>query len=119
MIMRLRLLEILGNYFNIMAMASNGQEGLDFYAQYNPDFIMLDISMPEKDGLHALHEILSRFPKARVVIMSAVGQRQIVFEALKLGARDFIVKPFDSERVLKSVKRLFEVKGRKEGKMET
>jgi two-component system chemotaxis response regulator CheY len=58
-------------------------------------------------GLEALKAILETFPDARVVIVSAVGQKQIVFQALGLGAKDFIIKPFEPERVLKSIKRLF------------
>jgi len=107
-IMRLRLSEILKSDFNIVAMASNGREALDLYAQYEPDFITLDISMPAKDGITVLQELIAKYPNVKVIMVSAVGQKQIVFEALSMGAKDFIVKPFEPERVLKAVQRLFE-----------
>ena len=107
MIMRMRLREILDQEFNIVAEAANGQEALSLYAELKPDFITLDISMPQLNGIEALKMILEKYPDARVVIVSAVGQKQIVFEALGLGAKDFIIKPFEAERVLKSIRRLF------------
>ncbi|MFH0975969.1 MAG: response regulator [Spirochaetota bacterium] len=107
-IMRQRLRTILMNDFDIIAEASNGAEAFKMYSQFKPDFVTLDISMPEMNGLDALHNLISEFPDARIVIVSAVGQRQIVFDALAMGAKDFIVKPFEPDRVLKSLKRLFE-----------
>ncbi len=107
-IMRMRLREILEKEFAIVAEASNGEEALAMYNAHLPDFLTLDITMPHMNGLRALKGILSSYPDARVVIVSAVGQKQIVFEALELGAKDFVVKPFDPERVLKAVRRLFE-----------
>ncbi len=107
MIMRMRLREILDHEFNIVAEAANGQEALSLYAEHEPDFITLDISMPQLNGIEALKMILEKYPDARVVIVSAVGQKQIVFEALGLGAKDFIINPFEAERVLKSIRRLF------------
>lgn len=106
-IMRLRLREILEKEFTIVAEASNGQEALALYKKHAPDFITLDITMPQVNGLEALKAILGQHPQARVVIVSAVGQKQVVFDALGMGAKDFIVKPFEPERVLKAVKRLF------------
>jgi two-component system, chemotaxis family, chemotaxis protein CheY len=107
-IMRLRLLEILEKEFAIVAQASNGAEALQMYGVYKPDFLTLDITMPKMNGLETLKKIVSAYPGAKVVIVSAVGQKQVVFEALEMGAKDFIVKPFDSERVLKAIRRLFE-----------
>lgn len=106
-IMRLRLREILEREFNIVAEAENGREAMNLYAHLSPDFVTLDITMPEVNGIEALKCILGKHPDAKVIIVSAVGQKQIVFEALGMGAKDFIVKPFDPERVLKAVKRLF------------
>ena len=107
-IMRMRLREILEREFTIVAEASNGKEAVALAAEYRPDFVTLDISMPEVNGLDALKSLLGGQPTPKVVIVSAVGQKQVVFDALGMGARDFIVKPFEPERVLKAVKRLFE-----------
>ena len=107
MIMRIRLREILSKDFNIVAEAANGLEALELYGQHKPDFITLDITMPHVDGIEVLQGILSRFPDARIVMVSAVGQKQIVFEALSLGAKDFIIKPFERDRVLMAITRLF------------
>lgn len=107
LIMRSRLREILEKDFSIVAEASNGKEALEQYEKYKPDFITLDISMPQMDGIDALQKILTAYPDARIVIVSAVGQKQMVFKALSSGAKDFIVKPFEADRILKSIHRLF------------
>ena len=107
-IMRQRLRAILEHDFEIVAEASNGKEGMEAYSKFVPDFLTLDISMPEMNGLDALKKIITGHPDAKIIIVSAVGQKQIVFEALSMGAKDFIIKPFEPERVHKSVKRLFE-----------
>ena len=88
--------------------AENGEQAISLYNEVKPDFVTLDITMPGVDGLHALDSILSEHPDAKVVIVSAVGQKQIVFQALSKGAKDFIVKPFERERVLRAVNRLFD-----------
>lgn len=106
-IMRLRLREILEKEFAIVAEASDGQEAISLFTEHSPDFLTLDITMPKVNGIDTLKSILSRHPDAKVIIVSAVGQKQIVFEALGLGARDFVVKPFDPERVMRAVRRLF------------
>lgn len=106
-IMRIRLREILEPEFQIVAEANDGDEALVHYAAYRPDFVTLDITMPHLNGIEVLKKILGKHPEAKIVIVSAVGQKQIVFEAIALGARDFIIKPFERDRVLKAVKRLF------------
>ncbi len=107
-IMRLRLRDILEPYYKIVAEAENGDQALSLFKENKPDFLTLDITMPGVDGLEALQNILAADPHAKVVIVSAVGQKQIVFQALSKGAKDFIVKPFESERVRKSIDRLFD-----------
>ena len=94
--------------FAIVAEASNGEEALQMYNEHTPDFLTLDITMPHMNGLDALKGILASHHDAKIVIVSAVGQKQVVFDALELGAKDFIVKPFDPERVLKAIRRLFQ-----------
>lgn len=107
-VMRMRLRDILEPTYKITAEAENGDQAISLYNETKPDFVTLDITMPGVDGLQALENILGNHPDARVVIVSAVGQRQIVFQALSKGAKDFIVKPFEPDRVLKAIGRLFE-----------
>jgi len=106
-VMRMRLRDILEKKYEIVAEAENGKQAMAQYFEKKPDFITLDISMPQVDGLEALDMILTADPTARVVIVSAVGQKKIVFDALSRGAKDFIVKPFDPERVMLAIDRLF------------
>jgi two-component system chemotaxis response regulator CheY len=87
----------------VVGEAGNGQEAVDGFCDLRPDLTTLDISMPEKDGLTALREILAVDPTARVVMCSALGQESKVLESIKSGARDFVVKPFQAERVLEAV----------------
>ena len=87
----------------VVAEASNGVEAVSRYHEVHPDVMTLDITMPEKDGLEALREILASDPSARVVMCSALGQEGKVLESIKIGAKDFVVKPFQPERVLEAV----------------
>lgn len=106
-VMRIRLKDILETRYKVVAEAANGREALDLYESYRPDFVTLDITMPQLNGLEALEQITAAFPDARVVIVSAVGQKQMVFQAIAKGAKDFIIKPFDPQRVLLAIDRLF------------
>jgi two-component system chemotaxis response regulator CheY len=85
--------------------AADGNEALERFPDVRPDLTTLDITMPEKDGLATLRELMTLDPDARVVIVSALGQESKVLEAIKLGARDFVVKPFDAERLLGAVEK--------------
>src|SRR3954451_6606391 len=87
----------------VVGEAANGVEALSQYQELRPDVTTLDITMPEKDGLAALKDILSFDPTAKVVMCSALGQESKVLEAIKGGAKDFVVKPFQAERVLDAV----------------
>ena len=87
----------------VVGEAGNGVEALSQYQALKPDLVTLDITMPEKDGLAALKEILSLDPAARIVMCSALGQESKVLEAIKLGAKDFVVKPFKPDRVIEAV----------------
>lgn len=107
-VMRIRLRDILENRYKVVAEASNGKEALDMYESYKPDFVTLDITMPQLNGLEALELLVKTYPDAKVVIVSAVGQKQMVFQAIANGARDFIIKPFEPARVLMAIDRLFE-----------
>jgi two-component system, chemotaxis family, chemotaxis protein CheY len=86
--------------------AGNGKEAVALYPQAKPNAVLLDITMPEMDGLQALRAILDLDPNARVAMCTAMGQQNIVIEALKSGARDFVVKPFDATRVMAAVKKI-------------
>ncbi|MDR1797979.1 MAG: response regulator [Clostridiales Family XIII bacterium] len=90
--------------FSEFVEAANGEEAVAAFRQESPDLTLLDITMPVKDGLAALTEIRQINPDARVVMCSAMGQENMVIEAIKLGALDFIVKPFKPERLLQTVK---------------
>ena len=86
--------------------AGNGLEALEFLKTTKPDLITLDITMPEMDGLEALRLIKKNNPDQKVLMVSAAGQKEKVLEALKLGALDFIQKPFDEKTVIETVKRI-------------
>jgi two-component system, chemotaxis family, chemotaxis protein CheY len=87
----------------VIGEASNGIEAVERYRELLPEVTTLDITMPEKDGLAALQEIIGLDPGARVIMCSALGQESKVLESIKIGAKDFIVKPFKAERVLGAV----------------
>jgi two-component system chemotaxis response regulator CheY len=87
----------------VVGEASNGEEAVMSFQNLKPDVTTLDITMPEKDGITALREILALDPTARVVMCSALGQEAKVLESIKAGAKDFVVKPFQAERVLEAV----------------
>lgn len=95
-----------GGYTNIIE-AENGAEAVDKYKSESPDLIIMDITMPEKDGIQALREIKEYDAKSNIVMCSALGQEKLVLEALKLGAADFIVKPFKPDRIMETVAKFF------------
>jgi two-component system chemotaxis response regulator CheY len=81
--------------WEIVGEASNGKDGVRHYAELRPTVVTLDLVMPEYDGIYALREILATDPDAKVVVVSALGQKNVLKDAFKLGAADFVVKPFD------------------------
>ncbi|WP_028058562.1 response regulator [Candidatus Solirubrobacter pratensis] len=87
----------------VVGEAGNGQEAIARFHELKPELTTLDITMPEKDGLSALKEIVQLDPGARVIMCSALGQESKVLESIKLGAKDFVVKPFQADRVLEAV----------------
>jgi two-component system chemotaxis response regulator CheY len=86
--------------------AADGDEGLQKYKEDNPDAVLLDITMPNKDGLSTLKELMAMDSSARVAMLTVMGQKSMVTASMKLGARDFVVKPFETERLLSSLKRI-------------
>ncbi len=92
--------------YQIVGEASNGREAVEKYRALTPDAVILDITMPGMNGLGAMQEILALDPGARVLICSAVGQQSVILEAIRAGAKDFIVKPFKPERLAGAIRRL-------------
>ena len=91
------------NGYNDLHEAADGQIAVTKYAEIKPDLVIMDITMPNMDGLEALKIIKESDPGATVVMCSAMGQEAMVIEAIKLGAKDFIVKPFKPDRILKTL----------------
>ena len=105
--MRMMIKDILvKNGYNIAGEAENGLKAVEKYAETKPDLVLMDITMPEMDGIAALKKIKAADPSAVVIMCSAMGQQAMVIEAIQSGAKDFIVKPFQPERVLEAVKKV-------------
>ncbi|EJF02223.1 response regulator [Liquorilactobacillus mali] len=102
--MRMKLRDILEkNGYEVAEEAENGQDAFDKYQAVKPDLVTMDITMPEVDGIEALKLIRNSDDNAKVVMCSAMGQQGMVMEAIRAGAVDFIVKPFDTDRVIKAL----------------
>ena len=102
--MRMMLKDILTkNDFEVVAEAENGKAGVAAFQKYNPDIITMDITMPEMNGIDAVKAIKALDPSVKVVMVSAMGQQPMVIEAIQAGANDFIVKPFQPERVIEAI----------------
>lgn len=105
--MRMMIKDILTkNGYNVAGEAENGLKAVEKYKEVSPDLVLMDITMPEMDGIQALKEIKSLDGGAKVIMCSAMGQQAMVIESIQAGAKDFIVKPFQAERVLEAVKKV-------------
>ena len=105
--MRMMIKDILTkNGYNVAGEAENGKVAVDKYKEINPDLVLMDITMPEMDGIQALKEIKKVDSSAMVIMCSAMGQQAMVIESIQAGAKDFIVKPFQAERVIEAVKKV-------------
>ncbi|MDI3316174.1 MAG: response regulator [Bacillota bacterium] len=102
---RMRTAKLLRENGHEVLEAGDGREAVELYQRERPDLVLLDITMPQMDGLSALRQILSEDPGARVVMCTALAQKATVLEAIKIGAKDFLVKPFQPDRLLQSVER--------------
>lgn len=91
------------NGFEVIGEAGDGQESIDKYKELQPDLVTMDITMPNVNGITAIKEILKHDANARIIVCSAMGQKPMVMEALGAGAKDFVVKPFDPERVIEAL----------------
>ncbi|MGM0437986.1 MAG: response regulator [Bacillota bacterium] len=104
--MRLNLKNILKDKYEIVGEAENGIEAVEMYKEEKPDYVTMDITMPEMDGLEAIKAIMDIDPDAQIVVCSAMGQQKMVIQAIDAGAKDFIVKPFKDERVINALANL-------------
>jgi two-component system chemotaxis response regulator CheY len=95
--------------FRVVGEASNGEEAITMYQDSRPDVVLMDITMPGMDGLTALTKIREIDAAARVIICSALGQQQLIVQAIQLGAKDFIVKPFQPHRVVSALKKALDI----------
>ena len=104
--MRMMVKDILTkNGYEVVGEAENGMKALEKYQELKPDRTTMDITRPEMDGISAVKEIKKVDPNAKIVMCSAMGQQAMVIEAIQAGARDFIVKPFQPDRVLEAVRK--------------
>lgn len=95
--------------YNTFIEAEDGQRAVTLYQENSPDLVIMDITMPNMDGIEALRRIKQINPNAKVVMCSAMGQESMVMEAIKLGALDFIVKPFKPERIIQTVGKILPI----------
>ena len=104
--LRVRLTKMLDTDGFQVFQAENGVKAVELYKEIHPDIVLMDVTMPEMDGLTALKTIVAFDAKAKVIMLTALGQESVVLEAVKSGARDFIVKPFEHDRVMKAIGKL-------------
>lgn len=106
-VMRMMLKKILTeNGYDVVGEAENGLKAIEKYKELNPSLVIMDITMPEMNGIDATKGIKEANPGALVIMCSAMGQQSMVIEAIQAGARDFIVKPFQHDRVLEAVQKV-------------
>ncbi|WP_371372586.1 response regulator [Sporomusa aerivorans] len=91
------------NGYTVIGVAEDGSDAIKKYTELRPDIVTMDITMPEMDGITAVKEIMKIDPEATIVMVSAMGQEEMVKDAIMAGARNFIVKPFSQERVLRAL----------------
>lgn len=104
--MRVRLSKLLTGHGYQVTEAENGMQAVNTYRTLRPDAVLMDITMPEKDGLEALAEIRTFDPNAKVIMLTALGQESMVIQAIKSGAKDYVVKPFDPDRVMLALQKI-------------
>jgi two-component system chemotaxis response regulator CheY len=106
--MRMMIKDILTkNGYEVVGEAENGAKAVQMYKELKPDLVTMDITMPEMDGIQAVKEIKKIDSSAKIIMCSAMGQQTMVMEAIQAGARDFVVKPFQQERVIQAIEKAF------------
>ncbi|WP_067729402.1 response regulator [Oceanobacillus damuensis] len=104
--MRMMIKDILTkNGFEVVGEAPDGAQAIEKYNELTPDLVTMDITMPEMDGITALKEIKKSNPDAKIIMCSAMGQQAMVIDAIQAGAKDFIVKPFQGDRVIEAIQK--------------
>ena len=104
--MRMMIKDILTkNNFEVVGEAADGLQAIDKYMELKPDLVTMDITMPEMDGITALKAIKEKDPTAKIIMCSAMGQQAMVIDAISAGAKDFIVKPFQADRVVEAIEK--------------
>lgn len=104
--MRMMIRDILTkNGYEVCGEANDGNQAIEKFKELKPDLITMDITMPEMDGIQALREIKKIDPNVKVIMCSAMGQQAMVIDAIQAGAKDFIVKPFQADRVIEAIKK--------------
>lgn len=105
--MRMTLKNVLEkNGYEVIGEAEDGLQAVELYQQLNPALVTMDITMPKMNGVDAIKEIIKIDAAARIIVVSAMGQKSVVIEALNAGARDFIVKPFQPDRILEALQKV-------------
>lgn len=108
--MRLTLKQMLEAYgYSVAGEAANGKEAVIKFIEAKPDVVLLDITMPEMDGIEALKRIKEADPKAKVIICSAMGQQTMIAQAIQCGAKDFVVKPFEEKRLIAALENVLKL----------
>jgi two-component system chemotaxis response regulator CheY len=92
-------------HYQVIGEATDGSEAVNLYAKLRPDIVTMDVVMPQMSGIDATRRIIKLDKNAKVVIISAMGQENLVMEAINVGAKDYILKPFSAEEVLKTIER--------------
>ncbi len=105
--MRMTLRNVLAkNGYEIVGEAEDGAQAIEKYLETKPDLVTMDITMPNMDGITAIKKIMEKDPEAKIVVVSAKGQKALVIEALNSGAKDFIVKPFQPDRIVEALQKV-------------
>lgn len=105
--MRLNIINYLNkNNFDVVGQASNGSEAIKLYEELRPDIVTMDITMPDMDGVQAVREIVKMDSNAKIIMCSAMGQQAMVIEAIKAGAKGFLIKPLNEERMIMEINKV-------------